>query len=35
MIEFVLKVYPQKDPVFTGLLFFDADKLPQIVEFAN
>jgi hypothetical protein len=33
--EFVFKAYPQKDPVFTGLLFFDADKLPQIVEFAN
>ncbi|KAE8376401.1 hypothetical protein BDV26DRAFT_265666 [Aspergillus bertholletiae] len=33
--EFVFKAYPQKDPVFGGYLYFTADRLPKIVEFAN
>ncbi|KAE8356747.1 hypothetical protein BDV28DRAFT_65207 [Aspergillus coremiiformis] len=33
--EFVFKAYPQTDPVFGGLLYFTADRLSQIVHFAN
>lgn len=33
--EFVFKAHPQKHPVFAGLLYFTADKLPKVVEFAN
>jgi hypothetical protein len=33
--EFHFKAYPQKNPVYAGLLYFTADKLPKVVEFAN
>ncbi|KAE8386654.1 hypothetical protein BDV23DRAFT_187058 [Aspergillus alliaceus] len=33
--EFVFKAYPQKNPVFGGLLYFTADRLAKILDFAN
>mgnify|MGYP000872353339 CR=1 FL=1 len=33
--EFVFRAHEQKDPVYAGLLFFDPDKLAQIVAFLN
>ncbi|KAL4784204.1 hypothetical protein BJX76DRAFT_327982 [Aspergillus varians] len=33
--EFVLRAYPQRGPVFGGLLYLPADRLGSVVEFAN